>query len=197
MNGSGQRWAVGGRMNGQSPHRLFVQVLLAGFLLISACSVTGCRRATGRTAAGKEERGTTATPAPDFEIPLFGSDAHFRLSEHRGQGVVLNFWASWCGPCRKEMPILEKGWQAYKDHGVVFVGVNISDSEERATAFLHQVGVTYPNGPDPGGNVSALYHLIGLPETFFIKPDGTIAQRVIGGVTEKQLKGAVKAILPK
>jgi len=175
---------------------IFVPVLV-GVLTVSAWSITGCQRATGGTAAGKGNRATSASPAPDFEIPLFGSEAHFRLSDHRGQGVVINFWASWCTPCREEMPILEEGWRAYKDHGIIFIGVNVSDSEEKAVAFLQEVGVTYPNGPDPGGEVSALYRLIGLPETFFVTPDGTIAQRVIGGVTEERLEEAVKGILPK
>lgn len=149
----------------------------------------------GGPPGGAEQAGVVM--APEFEIPLYGSDVHFRLSEHRGQGVVINFWASWCGPCRKEMPVLERGWRAYRERGVVFIGVNVSDSEAAATAFLRQVGVTYPNGPDPRGEVSERYHLIGLPETFFVRPDGAISRRVIGGVTEESLAKAVEAILPK
>lgn len=172
-------------------------VLVLGLLIVLVWNVAGHRRAAGGVAASKGGPTVSASPALDFEIPLFGSDGHFRLSDYRGQGVVINFWASWCAPCRKEMPILEQGWRTYKDRGITFIGVNVSDSEEKAAAFLREVGVTYANGPDPGGEVSALYHLIGLPETFFVTPDGVIAQRVIGGVTEERLKEAMKAILPK
>jgi cytochrome c biogenesis protein CcmG/thiol:disulfide interchange protein DsbE len=173
----------------------FVSVVLLGLLIVLIWNIAGQRRATGGMAASRG--GPSASPAPDFDIPLYGSDVHFRLSDHRGQGVVINFWASWCHPCREEMPVLEEGWRTYKDRGIAFIGANVSDSEEKAAAFLREIGVTYPNGPDPGGEVSALYHLSGLPETFFVTPDGVVAQRVIGGVTAEGLSEAVDAILPK
>lgn len=134
-------------------------------------------------------------PAPDFEIPLF-SGGTFRLSEHRGQVVVVNFWASWCPPCRDEAPVLERAWQRYRDQGVVLVGLDIWDSEEDARAFLAEFGITYPNGPDSNGDTAIEYGLTGIPETFFIRPDGTIARHWIGPLTDEQISAFIEETLP-
>jgi len=128
-------------------------------------------------------------PAPDFQIQLYGGPA-FRLAEQRGQVVVVNFWASWCPPCREEAPVLERGWRANRDRGVVFIGVDVWDTETDASAFLRQFGVTYPNGPDAKGTAID-YGVTGIPETFFVRPDGTIARHWIGPLTDAQLAAFV------
>ena len=87
-------------------------------------------------------------PAPDFQLTLFDG-SQVRLSDFRDRVVFLNFWASWCPPCRAEAPLLEAAWRHYRDRGVVFLGVNIQDREASAREFLEEFGITFPNGRDP------------------------------------------------
>lgn len=134
-------------------------------------------------------------PAQDFQLRLFtGGD--FRLSEQRGKAVVVNFWASWCPPCRDEAPVLERAWRRYHDRGLVFVGVDIWDADQDARAFLRQFGVTYANGLDANGSLAIDYGLTGIPETFFIRPDGTVARRWIGPLTDEQIAAFIQELLP-
>ena len=135
--------------------------------------------------------------APNFEMQSFNSAAPISLADFAGKGVVLNFWASWCNPCQKEMPALEAAWQKYKDQGVVLVGVNSSDNEQQTLDFLEEYGVTYPNGSDLGSEVSQLYQVQGLPTTWFIAGDGTVAKIVYGPLDLQALDAAIALILPE
>jgi cytochrome c biogenesis protein CcmG/thiol:disulfide interchange protein DsbE len=119
--------------------------------------------------------------APDFSLSLF-SGGKIRLSDLRGKAVFLNFWASWCPPCIAEARELEKTWQALKDKGVLFVGVQIQDTEANGRAFINQYNVTYPNGLDASGRIPIDYGVWGIPESFFIDPDGRITYKHVGGV---------------
>ena len=134
-------------------------------------------------------------PAPEFDLQLF-SGGSFRLSEQRGRLVIVNFWASWCPPCRQEAPALERAWNRYRDRGVVMVGVDIWDADQDARRFLRELGITYPNGPDPGGKIVVDYGLTGIPETFFVRPDGTMGRRWIGPITDGQLAESIDELLP-
>lgn len=131
--------------------------------------------------------------APDFTLNLFDGGT-FTLSEHRGQPVVMNIWASWCDPCWDEAPVLEEGWRSYRDQGVVFVGVNFDDSRGDAEAFLEQFDITYPNGPDES-DIYLQYGATGTPETFFIDRDGVIVQRFMGPLNAEQLSASVEELL--
>ena len=132
-------------------------------------------------------------PAPDFNLTLFDG-SELTLSSLRGRAVVLNFWASWCPPCREEARDMERVWQAYRDKGVVFLGVNIQDSERGARAFMEEFGITYPNGQDTSG-IASSYGLTGIPETFFITRDGTVNRRWIGAIGERQLATLIEELL--
>ena len=116
----------------------------------------------------------TAGPAPDFTLKTFDGE-DFTLSAQRGKVVVINFWASWCGPCRNEAPALESLWQKYKDQGVVFLGVTFADDPKDSLAFISEFGTTYLNAEDGRSDVSkALYRIEGVPETFVIDKQGNI-----------------------
>ena len=130
---------------------------------------------------------TAFRQAPDFTLRLFSGDT-LRLANLRGRPVVVNFWASWCPPCRQEAPLLERTWREYRDRGVVFVGIDVWDSEQDARKFLKEFDLTYVNGPDPRGQISIDYGLSGIPETFFIDRQGQIGRKWIGPFTDQALR---------
>jgi len=131
------------------------------------------------------------TPAPDFTLPSFEGEP-VTLSDLWGRVVVLNFWASWCPPCRQEMPAFQRVWDAYRDKGVLFLGINIQDDEAEARAFLREFGITYPNLLDPPGRVATLYGAVGIPSTFVIAQDGTLRRHRVGALKEKALIGMIE-----
>jgi len=133
-------------------------------------------------------------PAPDFTLTLFGG-GQLALSELRGQVVVINFWASWCPPCRDEALVLERVGRSYHDRGVTFVGVDYMDTEPPARAYIEEFGITYPNGPDLGTRIARDYHIKGVPETFFITPQGEIAEVFIGPLGEARLTAILERLL--
>ena len=135
-------------------------------------------------------------PAPDFTLPLLNGE-ELSLQELRGQVVVVNFWASWCVPCRDEAPALERIWREYEDQGVLFVGVNVSDVTSKALAFIEEFSITYPNGPDPYNRISRAYHRTGVPETFFVTKDGRVAEWHIGPIAEAELKNVLEEVLQR
>lgn len=113
-------------------------------------------------------------PAPDFELTTFDGQT-ISTAGLRGKIIVVNFWASWCKPCEQEAADLEAAWQFYKPGGqVVFLGVDWTDTEKKALAYLDRFGITYPNGPDLGTRISQQYRTTGVPETFFIDADGKL-----------------------
>lgn len=133
-------------------------------------------------------------PAPDFTLALFDG-GETSLADFKGQVVVLNFWASWCDPCEAEAPVLERGWQTYRDRGVTVIGVDTDDAESDARAFIERHGLTYDNGPEPG-NLSVKYGVLGLPETYFIDRDGMIVRRWVGELSSEEFASLVEELLP-
>lgn len=135
--------------------------------------------------------------APDFTLDLLGG-GQVSLSELRGQVVMVNLWASWCPPCRAEMPAIESVYRAYKDLGLVVLGVNTTfqDSQADAAAFIQGFGLTFPIPLDRDGSVSRRYQLRGLPSTYFIDRRGVIRSVVIGGpMNAATIQSKVEALL--
>lgn len=143
-----------------------------------------------RVNAGQRSEG----PAPDFTLNTFDG-RKITLSEQLGQVVVINFWASWCPPCRDEAPYLESSWKNYQDQGVLFLGVDYVDTEREALAYIAEFDITYPNGPDIGTRISQAYRIQGVPETFFIAKDGTIRWVKVGPLEPPELEEKIGELL--
>jgi peroxiredoxin len=135
-------------------------------------------------------------PAPDFV--LSGEEGEtYRLSAYRGKVVVLNFWATWCPPCRYEMPSMERAHQKVKGEGIVILAVNVGQSEDEVFAFTGQYPVTFPLPLDREGTVVKQYPVIGLPTTFVIDPRGMVTHRAVGGREwdDDKLLGELRGLL--
>ena len=133
--------------------------------------------------------------APPFALSSFDG-GNTGLEQLRGKAIVLNFWASWCFPaCFEEAPALEAAWRAYKDRGVMVIGVDIQDREADAKAFVERFNLSFPNGQDPQGRISIDYGVYGVPETFFINREGKIHYKHVGALTTQVLKGKIEEML--
>ncbi len=134
-------------------------------------------------------------PAAAFSLSSFEGQS-VSLESLRGKVVVLNFWASWCNPaCYEEAPVLERGWRAWRDRGVMVVGVDIQDTAEAAQRFMRQFDLTFPNARDLSGKVSIDYGVYGVPETFFIDRRGHIRAKHVGAITDAVFRAKVEELL--
>ena len=139
-------------------------------------------------------------PAPAFTLTLLrpdGSQNTLSLADLKGKAVVLNFWASWCAPCKEEMPLLEQTWKQMQAQGkdVVFLGVDFQESSSAAASFLQQHDISYQIGLDTDGAVAQKYDITSLPQTVFINRQGTVASRIPGELTSKTLTSGLDLIL--
>ena len=135
--------------------------------------------------------------APDFTLELLGG-GQVTLSELRGKGVVINLWASWCPPCRAEMPAIQRVYEKTRGRGLEVLAVNTTfqDSERDAAGFVQELGLTFPVPLDHSGTVSRQYQLRALPSTFFVDREGIIRKVIIGGpMSEATIQTAVEEIL--
>ena len=179
-----------------------VAVLFVGLLGYGLASQAPNLRIDGQLAQGR------AAVAPGFELPVLHrgelgplgerlrgplSDGRLALAELRGSPVVVNFWASWCEPCRREAPLLEGSWRAARSDGVVFVGVNMQDVRPDARRFLREFAVSYPNVREPDDATARAWATTGLPETFFVSRDGSVVGHVVGLIREPQIRAGLRA----
>ncbi len=154
--------------------------LVAGLVGIMATGFGNDPRAVPNVLEGK--------PAPSFTLADLDGRT-WTLDELRGRPIVLNFWSTWCGPCKQEHPVLLDGAARYDD--VVFLGVIYADSVEASRRYLARAGSAYAHLIDPDGAVAVDYGVAGVPETYFIGADGVIAHKQVGPVSPGLLAGLV------
>jgi len=134
--------------------------------------------------------------APGFSLRTLDGTRTFKLSDFRGQIVVVNFWASWCADCLIEHGALAAAWQRYQDQGVVFVGIPFQDAPSASRTYLTSYGGDWPQLADPGSAIALHFGVYGVPETFFIDPTGRIAFKRVGPVTYEMLTDQITRLLP-
>ena len=164
-------------------------MLIAGFTIFLAIGVMGTTTATSRS--GKELVGKKA---PSFVAPKVGGQL-VSLENYKNKPLVLNFWASWCPPCRDETPGMERIWRKYEDQGVVILGINVQDGEKEAERYISEFGVTFSNALDLDGSITVDYGVTGLPVTFFIDNDSVVTGRWVGSISEDRLDNWVSNLI--
>jgi cytochrome c biogenesis protein CcmG/thiol:disulfide interchange protein DsbE len=134
-------------------------------------------------------------PAPSFSLPGLTGGSGLNLRSLRGQVVVVNFFASWCGPCREEHDALAAGWARYRDQGVVLIGIPFEDTTSNSRAFAEELRMDWPLLADPSSRTALAFGVYGVPETYFIGRDGRIAYRVVGPVSYGFLNDEISRLL--
>ncbi len=137
--------------------------------------------------------------APDFSVTAFADTpvggSTFRLSQARGVVVLVNFWASWCAPCRDEAAALEQLWQTYQNHGFILVGVAWTDVEPESLRFIRDFNQTYLNGPDLGTRAGTAFRIRGVPETYLIDREGQLAWLKKGPIEVAEMQAVIEPLL--
>ena len=184
--------------------------LLSAAVLATVLALTGCAGGTEIQTGGEEDRFVSGdgsatvfeagdrVPVPEVGGTTFEGD-ELALADYEGRILVLNVWASWCGPCRAEQPVLDEVFAEYGDLGVDFLGVNIKDNETAALAYTENKGVEYPSLYDQPGEIPQAFRETvpprAIPSTLVISPEGEIAARVIGPTTYGQLTGLLDPLV--
>ena len=133
-------------------------------------------------------------PAPDFTAQTVDGKT-VRLSDLKGRVVMLDFWTSWCPPCRREAPTLAEVYREYQGKNVEFIGVAIWDDPEDVSRFVESFDISYPNLVDARGRIGISYGVIGIPEKFFIDPNGDVVRKLVGPIESETLRDALDALL--
>jgi cytochrome c biogenesis protein CcmG, thiol:disulfide interchange protein DsbE len=145
-------------------------------------------------AAGPSEPPLIGSPVPDFEFTALDGST-MNLGANRGTVVVVNFFASWCDPCRQEAVALEETWRAYRDQDVQFYGIAYKDADSKAQAFLDEFGVSYPSTVDTSNRAAREYGVTGVPETFVVDRQGLLVRHFLGPITQAQLAQEIERAL--
>ncbi|MCZ8532164.1 thiol-disulfide oxidoreductase ResA [Psychrobacillus psychrodurans] len=133
--------------------------------------------------------------APDFALVDMNGEKH-QLSDYKGKGVFLNFWGTWCKPCEREFPLMDKQYQVYKDQGLEILAVNIGESDFAVQKFIDRKGLTFPVLIDDKKSVMETYKINPLPTTLLINPNGKIEKVITGEMSEAMIKDYMEQILP-
>ncbi|MEK7439600.1 MAG: redoxin domain-containing protein [Chloroflexota bacterium] len=195
-------------MDSPSPTRATLLIMGGGMLIglaIGALVLIGLPAAQGAAAT---PAGTNANNNSNFPAPIVGSPApdftlkniegrDIRLSSLNGQPILINFWATWCGPCEIEMPAIDAAYRKYRDQGFVVLAVDDDEPLADVVVFFKKHNLAFEALLDPGTKVTDLYRVRAFPTSFFVGRNGRILSMQIGTMTEKQLEGHLERILPK
>lgn len=136
--------------------------------------------------------------APNFElIKMDGTGEKVALKDLEGKGVMINFWATYCGPCKDEMPYMESLYNEYQDKGIEILAVSVDATDLVVDRFVEDYGLTFPILRDKNSQVMELYDVTDLPASYFISPEGEVVQKVSGALTLNKLEGYFQAIQPE
>lgn len=171
------------------------RLVLAAWLIAGVAAIVAALTISVGRPSQPVDTPIAGRPAPPFDLPTLDGQ-RISLADLRGSPVVLNFWASWCTPCREEAPLLNAADVNYKSRGLRTLGVVYQDSSESARDFMTRYEQTYPGLLDPDGRTAIDYGVFGIPETFFIDGAGVVRARQIGALTEADLRRQIEAILP-
>lgn len=175
-------------------YKLLLAVSLAGLLLAVSLAVLLLYQKDSDTETPARSRAMVKEFAPDFTLtPIEGGS--IRYGELKGKPILVNFFASWCLPCREEMPAIERIAREYKARGVVFLGVAVDDTEAKMREFVTRYEVSFPVGLDNGATIQKSFGLYGIPTTYFIDKQGVINYFHAGAVTEELLRHELDKLL--
>ena len=158
--------------------------------VLALLALGGCTSGSDATTSA-----TVGQPAPAIEATTLDGDA-LDLAAYRGQPVIVNFWASWCGPCREEFPVLQAAVDEHRDDGLVLVGVVYEDMPEAAAGFMDEFGATWDSVADPDGDIAGAYRVVAPPQTYFIDGGGILRSIHIGEVTAEDFDLQYAKIAP-
>lgn len=167
---------------------LILAILISLFAIFLATGLANQASATGRS--GEQLIGRKA---PEFLADSINGKP-VSLSNYPESPIILNFWASWCPPCRDETPHFEKIWRLYKEKDVVVIGINVQDDLNSANEYISEFDVTFVNGMDKNGRIMVDYGVTGLPVTFFLDREGMIIGRWVGSIGASSLESRVEAL---
>jgi len=141
------------------------------------------------------ERSVSAQEGASFELPSIDGDGMVRLSDYLGKVVLVDFWSSWCPPCRQESPALEAAYEDFRDLGVEFVGIAIWDVESETRKFRDAFNLQYPIVSDSNGRVAVEWGVVGIPEKFFVDREGRVVKKYAGPMTRDKLGLELREVL--
>ena len=177
------------------PDRRVRRLIVAAWLVAGVAAIIALLTFSVARPTGPVDTPIVGRPAPAFDLQTLDGQ-RVALADLRGSPIILNFWASWCIPCREEAPLLTAADAAHRTQGLRVLGVVYQDSAENARQFMARYGQTYPGLVDPDGRTAIDYGVFGIPETFFIDRSGVVRSRQVGALTEVELQRQVETILP-
>lgn len=180
--------------------RYLAIIVLAGLIIWGFMSVQG-NKSNSSGPSGTQAQSLTVgldvgNSAPDFELQTVDGTT-IKLSSLKGKKVILNFWATWCPPCRQEMPDMEKFYTENEKSGIEILAVNLTETEKSRTdvpAFMRANGITFPVGLDEKGSVGNLYKVSSIPASFIIDSNGVIQKKLVGPMTYDSMKSMLSAV---